>query len=164
MTETPERDDLFDPQVKGRVDPIARLARQLERCNMVLVMGDVVTFENSVLALKGDLPMSVKEAVLARKGEFNSAPVRYEYMTTCGVNIGTPKNPFVSVPGHPEWDFLLDIPKPYRDAHMEDKITILSPTRIKGEITDYIDLYEIIKEELEKAGLTWRYGKGDKGY
>jgi len=151
-------DNLFDIKVKGKVDVIWRLQKQLERCNMILGMGNFEAFENSVLALKGDLPMGVKEAVLDRQGEFNSTPVRYQYTNCCGVKVGTIKNPMVDVPGHPEWEFLLDVPKPYRESHV-DEIDILSPIKVEETETDYIDLYEIIKEELEKAGTSWQYEK-----
>lgn len=151
-------DSLFDIRIKGKVDVIWRLQKQLERCNMILAMGNIEAFESSVLALKGDLPMGVKKAVLARTDEFNSTPIRYEYTNCCGVNVGTPDNPMISVEGHREWDFLDQVPKPFRDEY-KDRIHTVSPRRIEETETDYIDLYEIIKEELERAGSTWQYEK-----
>ncbi len=162
MVDTPEttEDDVFDQQqVKGRVDPISRLARQLERCNLILGEGNIETFESSVLALKGDLPLRVKECVLARKDEFNSAPVEWKYIMCCGQRVGTPKNPLISVKDHPDWEFMNQVPKPFREEY-QDRIEILSPIRIDDLRTDYIDLFEIIKEELEKAGLTWTFKRG----
>ncbi len=151
-------DNLFNPVVKGRVDSIWRLQKQLERCNMLIASPDISAFESSILALKGDLPMGVKEAVLTRTNEFNSSPERYKYMNTCGQKVGTLKNPLVSVEGHPEYDFLLDIPKLLRETY-RDRITILSPIKSQEVETDYFDLFEIIKEELERAGTTWQYEK-----
>lgn len=151
-------DELFNAQVKGKVDPVWRLQRQLERCNILLGTGDIEVFQNSVLALKGDLPMGIKAAVISRSGDYNSNVVKYDYEHAGPTRLGTVANPLVRVRGHPEWGSMMDIPQSFRDEH-EDLISIWSPIKVEGEETDYIDLFEIIKEEIEKGGASWQYEK-----
>lgn len=149
-------DSLFDINIKGRVDPVWRLQRQLERTNIVLGTGDIVTFENSVLALKGDLPISIKNAVLKRSDDYNKTIVEYVFKENCGIKMGTIKNPLVSVHGHPEWEDLQSVPKSFRDKY-EDRISIYSPVEVETTRTDYITLFEVMKEEIEKAGVSWQH-------
>ncbi len=156
-------DGIFDKEIKGKIDAPWGYARQRERCNVLMAGENLIAFESSVRALLGDLPLHIKTDVVARKTEFNAIPPSsYKYMNNCGVNIGTPDNPLVSVVDHPEWDFMNEVPEYFRDNH-EDKITILSPIEIIGvEYTDHEKLFEIIKEEGERGGLGWKYDSARK--
>ena len=164
MTYTPESeretiiDNLFDATVKGKVDAVWRLQRQLERCNILLGTGDMATFENSVWALLGDLPMSVRETILARSGDYNNKVTSYKFESCCGINAGTLQNPVVQVKGHLEWEFMIDVPQDFQDR-FPDRILRISPIAHTELKTDYIKLYQIIKEELEKSGASWQYEK-----
>ena len=156
-------DKIFDREIKGKVDTPWRFQIQMARCNQLMSGPDQIAFEASVRALLGDLPLHIKNIVVGRKDEFNSTPPStYQFKTTCGVNIGTIKNPFVSVPGHPEYDFWLDIPKPYRETH-DDEISIISPVEVPGELyTDHEKLLELIKEEADRGGIGWKYQRAAK--
>lgn len=151
-------EDIFNKEIKGKIDAPWRFTRQLERCNVLMAGENLQAFEASVRALLGDLPLHIKNKVMDRKSEFNVVPPSsYNYMNNCGINIGTPDNPFVSVVEHSEWDFLNEVPDSFREYN-EDKITILSPVEVEGvEYTDHEKLLEIIKEEADEGGLGWRY-------
>ncbi len=153
-----ELESLEAVKIRGTLSIEDLVRRQIDRCNMSIAAADPSIFEGNVRALMKHLPINVYQVVLGRQGEFNSTVEDYHYRETCGHNIGTVKNPYVSVPGHPEWDFLLDIPKPYRETHM-DEIDIISPIRSEETITDYEKLYEIILQSFEGLGLTWNIEK-----
>ena len=111
-------DDLFRGQIKGRIDAPWRYQRQLERCNILMAGDNQLAFEASVRALLGDLPLYIKSKIVGtddrekaklcpkckenfvpldkgRQGEFNQMTEdSYQYQENCGVQIGTPKNPF----------------------------------------------------------------------
>jgi len=119
-------DDLFRGQIKGRIDAPWRYQRQLERCNILMAGENQLAFEASVRALLGDLPLYIKNKIVGtdesskaklcpvckeefvpmdrgRQGEFNRmTPDTYQYQENCGVQIGTPNNPFVIVPNRGE--------------------------------------------------------------
>jgi len=140
--------ELFNVQVKGKVDPIWRLQRLLERCNILAVTGDEEAFGRAVEVLLGELPISVKRAVEARQEEYMSPRrVVYQFRTCMGVPLaGTPSEPLTSNP--PD--------SPFYDPYLPD--VPLNPIPVEeGPRIDYFALLEIIKEELEKANLTWEH-------
>ena len=149
-----ELESLEPIRIRGTLSIEDLVRRQIDRCNMSISAADPSVFEGNVRALMKHLPAETYEEVLNKQSEYNTTVESYVYKGTCGHNIGTPKNPFVSVPGHPEWDFLLDIPKPYREAHMEE-IDILSPIKVEAPETDYEKLYEVILQAFQGLGLTW---------
>ena len=123
--------DIFNKEIKGKIDAPWRFTRQLERCNVLMASADLQGFESSVRALLGDLPLHIKNIVIDRKSEFNPEPhPTYEYIDNCGIRVGTPDNPLISVADHPEWDFLNEVPKPFQE-NQADQITILSPIEHK---------------------------------
>lgn len=149
-----ELESLETIKIRGTLHIENLVSRQIDRCNMSIAAADPSIFEGNVRALMKHLPANVYQKVLGQQEEFNSTVESYSYKETCGHQIGTVKNPYVSVPNHPEWDFLLDIPKPYRETYM-DEIDIISPIRVEETVTDYEKLYEIILQALEGLGLTW---------
>jgi len=153
-----ELESLEEIRIRGTLSIENLVRRQIDRCNMSISAADPSVFEGNVRALMKHLPANTYKEVLGRQSEFNSAVESYVFKETCGHNIGTVKNPFVSVPGHPEWGFLLDIPKPYRETHM-DEIDILSPIKVEETVTDYEKLYEVVLQALEGLGLTWNIEK-----
>lgn len=149
-----ELESLEAVKIRGTLSIEDLVRRQIDRCNMSISAADPSIFEGNVRALMKHLPANIYQKVLGQQEEFNSTVESYSFKETCGHNIGTVKNPYVSVPGHPEWDFFLDIPKPYRETYM-DEIDIISPVRVEETVTDYEKLYEIILQALEGLGLTW---------
>ncbi len=149
-----ELESLEAVKIRGTLSIEDLVRRQIDRCNMSISAADPSIFEGNVRALMKHLPANIYQKVLGQQEEFNSTVESYSFKETCGHNIGTVKNPYVSVPGHPEWDFFLEIPRPYRETHM-DEISIISPVRVEETVTDYEKLYEIILQALEGLGLTW---------
>lgn len=149
-----ELESLEAVKIRGSLSIEDLVRRQIDRCNMSIAAADPSIFEGNVRALMKHLPTNKLKEVIGKQEEFNSTVEGYVFKETCGYNIGTVKNPFVSVPGHPEWEFFLDIPKPYREAHM-DEIDILSPIKTEETVTDYEKLYEIVLQSFEGLGLTW---------
>lgn len=159
-SEIEQLNTLGDVKVKGNLSIEDLVRRQIDRCNMTISSADPETFNANVRALMKHLPGTKYQEILDRgelsedEGGYNTKTEHYEYNNTCGHNIGTPKNPFVTVPNHPEWEFLLEVPKPYRERHM-DEISIISPVLVEGMETDYEKLYRIVLEAFEERGLTW---------
>lgn len=149
-----ELESLETIKLRGTLSIENLVRRQIDRCNMSISAADPSIYEGNVRALMMHLPANIYQQVLGRQDEFNDTVESYQYKETCGINIGTIKNPYVSVANHPEWDFFLEIPKPYRETHM-DEIDILSPIKVEETVTDYEKLYEIILHSLEGLGLTW---------
>lgn len=153
-----ELESLEEIRIRGTLSIENLVRRQIDRCNMSIAAADPSVFEGNVRALMKHLPANTHQEVLGKQSEFNSTVESYVFKETCGHNIGTVKNPFVSVPGHPEWDFLLDVPKPYRETRM-DEIDIISPIKVEETVTDYEKLYEVVLQALEGLGLTWNIEK-----
>ncbi len=149
-------ENLFNPLVKSNVDAKWRLQNQLERTNIVLGSGDQIGFINSVVALRGDLPLNIKQAVIARVKEYVTKPDKYTYEMSCHVKLGTIENPLVRCADHPEWGSLQDIPDTWKKEN-PDKWSIWSPIKTNEEVTSWTTLFEIIKEEIEKGGVSWQH-------
>ncbi len=150
-----ELEELGNVKIKGNLSIEDLVRRQMDRCNMTISTADPEVFNANVRALMSYLPGGKYAELIAKKDEYNTENEQYNFRSTCGHDIGTIENPLVSVPNHPEWDFLLDIPKPYREEH-EDEISILSPIKSMVESTDYEQLYRLIIKALEGQGLTWK--------
>jgi len=125
-----EGDELFAVEVKGKVDPIWRLQRQLERCNIIGSTGDEEAFERAVEVLYSELPMQIKQAVDGREDEFRGTEEKLVFINFAGV--------------------------PIRNKELG------SPQRVEEERFDYFKLFEVIKEEIEKAKLSWEYKEEHK--
>jgi len=134
--------NIFDKEVRDKIDSSYRCQRQLERCNILATQaGDPVKnieFENSVEALMGDLPTKIRLAVLDRREDYIVKPEpRWQYLKAGRYNMGTPDNPVKDDYGN------VISPIKVQDPPFEDPMTKLS----------------IIKEELESGGASWRYDK-----
>jgi len=125
-----ESDELFAVEVKGKVDPIWRLQRQLERCNIIGSTGVEEEFERAVEVLYSELPLHIKQAVDRREHEFRGVEKKRVPVVFAGV--------------------------PITNSDM------IKPKNIEEEIVDYFKLFEIIKEEIEKAKLSWEYKEEHK--
>lgn len=155
-------------RIKGSLSIEDLVRRQIDRCNMSISSADPEVFNSNVRALMKHLPGKKYDVIMGNSTDYNTTHESYVFKNTCGHDIGTVKNPFVTVPGHPEWEFFLDIPKPYRKRY-KDEISIISPVKVEETTTDYEKLYRIVLEAFESQGLTWRVegrtvemGKKDK--
>jgi len=141
-------------KIRGNLSIEDLVRRQIDRCNITISSADSEVFNANVRALMKHLPAKKLKYVLSRADEYNSTVTRHSYMNSCGINSGTPTNPVVQVAGHPEWDFMFDIPQDFRDR-FADRIAILSPTEYEETITDYETLYEIVLQTYQDLELTW---------
>ena len=146
-------DDVYLREVKNRIDASWRLQRQLERCNILSAQldkpGNQNSFENSVLALLGDLPTYVRRSVEARKTDYTVTPEpRYQFKYSCQVPMGTIENPLQ-----------YNKPEDYDYDPNEPTVTY-SPIKVTDPpYIDYIKLLQIIKAELESGGASWQLQK-----
>jgi len=153
---TPEEESelleaLFDSTVKGRVDQIWRMNRQMERCAILRSRAalEPESYNAAVRELKSTLPVEVLNRVNQREEEECIVEYEdYEYVKDrCGVPLGTPEHPFMSNP--PD--------SPHFDPNLPNYV--ISPKQVTKTEFDYERLHDIIKEEAERANLTWEYTK-----
>ena len=131
---------LFDVEVKGRINAPVSLMRQLERCNILGSTGDEEKFMRAVMMLLDDLPLAVKRRVEARRDEYMVGGPEWFYLKNCGYPMGHPDDPVCDEHGNP-----------------------ISPVLVnRPEEPDPYMLLSVIKEELERANLTWEYREEHK--
>jgi len=128
------------------VDAAWRLQRQLERCNVLATRASLTeegfeAFKQAVATLLGDLPIGVRQRVEAREEDYiiKGGP-EWHYIYNAGVPMGTPDDPVCDEHGNP-----------------------ISPVLVQQpDEVDPFALLSVIKEELEKGGLTWEYREEHK--
>ena len=136
-----EEEEFSDVEVKGRLDAKWRLERQLDRCNSLAIEAALdprkeEAFKRAVEVLLGDLPISIRQKVMDRRNEFIIPPrEEWQYRYCAGQPMGTPDNPVLDADGRVISPILVTVPE---------------------ELDPYA-LLEIIKEELERANLSWEY-------
>ena len=136
-------EDLYTREMKEKIDAKWRLERQLDRCNRLAIDAALdpareEAFKQAVEVLLGDLPLRIKQKVLDREDEFIIPPREEWHYRYCGNQpMGTPENPVTDAEGR-----------------------VISPILVTTpEDLDPFALLEIIKEELEKGGVSWEYEK-----
>jgi len=137
-------DDAYLREIKGKIDSLWKIQRQMERCAILRakITVDPESYYSSVRELFSDCPINVKEGVLKREAEYNVIMPKYRFRECCGrPMIGTPENPLID-------EETGDVVNPIFEGE-ESKI-------------DYEKWHDIIKEELDKANLRWEYRKAIK--
>lgn len=140
--------NLENVKIRDRVPMPQSVYLQIERCNMSISNIDESIFEANVRALLAMLPITKKDEVLRRSGDYNKDITGWTYESACGHNIGNPENPVT-------WD---DKP-PKRDEYGRiewDDPNIYSPKPVTSTETDYEALYNVILNALQEASITWR--------
>ena len=132
--------ELFDVELKDQVDATTILLRQLERCNILGTQGDEERFARAVEVLMDDLPLTVKERVKARRREWEYSYSGWQYKWCGKYPMGTPEDPVTDAEGR-----------------------VISPVFVEyPPQPDPYALLGVIKEELEKAGITWQHREEHK--
>ena len=141
-----EIEDLYIRDLKEKIDARWRLQRQLERCNLLAIEAasseeKYEAFRQAVEVLLGDLPIRIRKRVEAREEDYviKGGP-EWHYIYNAGVPMGTPDDPVCDEHGNP-----------------------ISPVLVQQpDEVDPFALLSVIKEELEKGGLTWEYREEHK--
>jgi hypothetical protein len=123
-------------QTLNKVSVDQLLYRQIERVNMAASGQEGGNFEGCVDQLFKMVPNVVKQAIVKRVKEYRISTDKLVFKYNCGVPMGT-------------------IEHPVRDKYG----SIYSPIMERSEFIDYHLLCNIILEECENFGVTWRYDR-----
>lgn len=140
-------------EFKQNVDIQGIVLQQIQKCQQTISEGDDVAFDNSVQGLLLILPKENRKHVEDNKEKYVETVEEPVYQYSCGHPMGTVENP-VYRNNPPDWNYdrNLNGGKPVR----------VSPIIEIVERTDYRVLYQLVLDELEDIGLTWKAEPRDK--
>jgi hypothetical protein len=122
-----EREDFERLGLRDDIGHQANIRALVRLC--YLAVGDDDLFARRVDLLRRQLPRAVKES-LEFQGKLDECTIEYEdweYKYCCGVPMGTPEKPVLG-----------------------------SPRRVLRTHTDWMAVFELCMDELEKLNVTWK--------
>jgi hypothetical protein len=144
-----------DEQVefKHNDDIQSAVFRQIQRCEQANTDGDEGAFANSVNGLFCLLPKENRKHIEDNKEKYVETVEEPVYQYSCGHPMGTLENPvYRNLPS--SWNY---------DANVNGgKPVLVSPIIEQVERTDYMKLFQLILDEFESIGITWKTEPRDK--
>lgn len=129
------------PITLGKVTPDELIKQQIFYINRSV--DDAKEFRNNIEILRRMVPKHVKTEIEERKNEYLSIQTQYTFVKVGGIVLGTVEDPIYRNKKE-DWNYKGGEP------------ILVSPTQRQIEVVDYFKLYDIILEQLEVAGITWR--------
>jgi hypothetical protein len=140
-------------EFKHNDDIQSAVFRQIQRCEQAITDGDEGAFANSVNGLFCLLPKENRKHIEDNKEKYVEIIDEPVYQYSCGHPMGTLENPvYRNLPS--AWNY---------DANVNGGMPVLvSPIVEPVERTNYMKLFQLILDEFEIIGITWKTEPRDK--
>lgn len=128
-------EETYERNIVDNINAEWRLQNQLRRTELS-ISDDKLSFSACVELTMNMLPIDVLNGVFDRQKDYTYKPEPdYKWLSFGGIKAGTIENPLLDKDGN-----------------------VLSPKKIELDIKiDYMKLYRVILEELEKANMSYKY-------